>query len=495
MTSTQHPAPQPTPQLSACTIVPPYMLEAMAASDEPLLVEHAREALRHDAELRASRRTPTARPTGRRAPRRADVPKAHGAGPHRTISDAKGATTTPGTKIRGEGQAPSQDEAVNEAYDGLGATWELWSEAYSRDSLDGKGMPLLATVHYGRNYDNAFWDGSQMVFGDGDGVIFERFTKSLDVIGHELAHGVTEHTAGLLYQGQSGALNESISDVFGVLVKQRQLGQSAEQADWLVGADVLNPSVQGRALRDMRNPGTAYDDPRLGTDPQPAHMDAYVDTDDDNGGVHINSGIPNRAFVLAALAIGGNAWEDAGAVWYAVVSGDGIKADCDFATFAELTVAAAATAHGEGSAQQAAVRSAWEQVGVLGASVGSGEPAPGESVPGRDSAGDSEGDEQPTGEVPGVDARLLLRRTGGFAGQVRERQMALGELPERDARDWRHLLAAPTLQRIAATPQRSHPDAYTYSVVCDEVGCNVTVEEPHLPEAIHSLFERTLAHD
>ena len=226
-------------------------------------------------------------------------------------------------------------------------------------------MPLLATVHYGRNYDNAFWDGTQMVFGDGDGVIFEPFTKSLDVIGHELAHGVTEHTAGLLYQGQSGALNESISDVFGVLVKQKALGQSAAQADWLVGAELLNPSVKGRALRDMRNPGTAYDDPRLGKDPQPADMAHYVDTQDDNGGVHINSGIPNRAFVLAADAIGGNAWDAPGAIWYAVLSGDGIKADCDFATFAGLTVAAAATAHGDGSAEQEAVRSAWEQVGVL----------------------------------------------------------------------------------------------------------------------------------
>jgi hypothetical protein len=482
-----------------CTIVPPYILEALAASDEPTLAEHAREALQHDEQLRSSRRTPTARPTGRRAPRREDVtdeaPEAHGTGPHRTISDAKGTQTTPGTEVRAEGAAPSDDEAVNEAYDGLGATWELWSTAYGRDSLDGKGMPLLATVHYGRNYDNAFWDGSQMVFGDGDGVIFDRFTKSVDVIGHELAHGVTEHTAGLLYQGQSGALNESISDVFGVLVKQHQLGQSAEQADWLVGADLLTPSVKGRALRDMRNPGTAYDDPRLGKDPQPAHMDDVVDTDDDNGGVHINSGIPNRAFVLAALAIGGNAWEAAGSIWYAVVSGDGIKADCDFATFAALTVAAAGSAHGDGSAQQTAVRSAWEQVGVL--SEGSDAPDAG-SADEAGSAGRSAPAPIPGGDgdqAPGADAHVLLRRTGGFAGLVRERQLALGELPERDAKDWQHLLSAPTLQRIAASTERSHPDAYIYSVVCDEAGCDVTIQEPHLPEAIHSLFERTLADD
>ena len=412
--------------------------------------------------------------------------------------------------MRTEGQAETDDVAVTEAYDGLGATWQLWSEAYDRDSLDGKGMPLLATVHYGRNYDNAFWDGTQMVFGDGDGVVFERFTRSLDVIGHELAHGVTEHTAGLLYQGQSGALNESVSDVFGVLVKQRRLGQSAAQADWLVGAELLNASVHGRALRDMRNPGTAYDDPRLGTDPQPAHMDDYVNTRDDNGGVHINSGIPNRAFVLAALAIGGNAWEAPGAIWYAVLSGDGIRADCDFETFAGLTVAAAGTAHGEGSAAQLAVRSAWEQVGVLAARTEPSQPGePGASRLGRAGragwagwlpAGRA-GWRQPGGRVgpspgaPAADAWVLLRRTGGFAGLVRERRVALGELPERDARDWQHLLAAPTLQRIAAGAEGTHPDAYSYSVVCDEAGCDVTIEEPHLPEAIHSLFERTLRYD
>ncbi len=240
-------------------IVPPYMLEALAVSDEPAVAAHAREALRLDADLRAARRTPTARATGTRAPRRADLgdgaPGAHGTGPHRTIADAKNTQTLPGTTVRTEGQPPTGDVAATEAYDGLGATWSLWSQAYARDSLDGKGMPLLASVHYGRNYDNAFWDGTQMVFGDGDGVIFERFTKSLDVIGHELAHGVTEHTAGLLYQGQSGALNESVSDVFGVLVKQHSLGQDAAAADWLVGADLLNPSVQGRRAARHAQPG------------------------------------------------------------------------------------------------------------------------------------------------------------------------------------------------------------------------------------------------
>ena len=187
-----------------------------------------------------------------------------------------------------------------------------------------------------------------------------------------------------------------------------------------------------------------------------------------------------------------------------MLSGDGIRADCDFATFAGLTVAAAAAAHGEGSAQQLAVRSAWEQVGVLAASTEPSQPGeptePGEpGEPGQPVSRASRASRRSASRVPQgapvADAWVLLRRTGGFAGLVRERRVALGELPERDARDWQHLLAAPTLQRIAASTEGTHPDAYTYSVVCDEAGCDVTIEEPHLPEAIHSLFERTLRDD
>ncbi len=281
------------------------------------------------------------------------------------ISDAAGTQDLPGRVVRREGDPSTQDPAADEAYDGLGATWDLFSAAYGRNSLDGRGLPLLATVHYGRDYDNAFWDGTQMVFGDGDGRYFRRFTLSLDVIGHELTHGVTELTAGLTYRGQSGALNESVSDVFGSLVRQRALGQSAQQADWLIGAELFTDAVHGVALRSMKAPGTAYDDPALGKDPQPAHMDHYVQTSDDNGGVHINSGIPNHAFYLAATAIGGDAWAGAGRIWYAALTGPGISADCDFATFAGLTLAAALAEFGDGSPEVTAVESAWREVGVL----------------------------------------------------------------------------------------------------------------------------------
>lgn len=226
-------------------------------------------------------------------------------------------------------------------------------------------MPLDATVHFDRNYDNAFWNGQQMVFGDGDGTLFNRFTVSLDVIGHELTHGVTEKEAGLIYQGQSGALNESVSDVFGSMVKQYKLGQAAAAADWLIGAELLVPGPGRTALRSMKAPGTAYDDPILGKDPQPARMKDYVHTVSDNGGVHINSGIPNHAFYLAAVAIGGNAWERAGKIWYETLQDSRLRQNAGFRAFAKLTKSTADKLFGAGSAESKAVAAAWKDVGVL----------------------------------------------------------------------------------------------------------------------------------
>ena len=213
----------------------------------------------------------------------------------------------------------------------------------------------MATVHYEQDYDNAFWDGTQLVFGDGDGQVFGRFTKPIDVLGHELSHAVTQFTADLVYEGQSGALNESMSDVFGACIKQRHLGQDAASADWLVGEGIFLPGINGRALRSMSDPGTAYDDPQIGKDPQVGSMADFVVTTDDNGGVHLNSGIPNRAFVLAARAIGGETWSGAGQIWYAALT-SGLAADSDFATFAAATVS-------EAGEHAAAVQDAWDTVG------------------------------------------------------------------------------------------------------------------------------------
>jgi Zn-dependent metalloprotease len=284
--------------------------------------------------------------------------------PTRTIVDADNRPTVRGKVVRSEGDGPTGDSAVDQAYDGLGDTFEFYLQAYQRNSIDNEGLPLRGVVHYSRDYGNAFWDGHQMVFGDGDGEIFSSLTGSVDVIGHELTHGVTEDECGLAYLGQSGALNESISDVFGSLVKQHKKHQRADQANWLIGEDVFTPEIDGDALRSLKAPGTAYDDPLVGKDDQPAHMDDYVFTIRDNGGVHINSGIPNHAFYLAAVDLGGYAWERAGLIWYEAVRDPATTSRSTFTPFARTTVAAAQRLYGHGSDEEDAVRDAWNGVGV-----------------------------------------------------------------------------------------------------------------------------------
>ncbi|MET7660946.1 M4 family metallopeptidase [Streptomyces sp. NPDC055059] len=342
-----------------CTIVPPHILDKAARSGDPALSAPARRTLERDALERTRRRLTTV--IG--APSVAAPAGAVEHEPHRTVFDAGHRTELPGTKVRGEGDEPGKDATVNRAYAGLGATFELYREKFARDSIDGSGLPLNASVHFDNDYNNAFWNGEQMVFGDGDGEIFLDFTIPVDVIGHELTHGVTQYTANLAYFGQPGALNESVSDVFGSLIKQYSLGQSAADADWLIGAGLLAPRVTGKALRSMKAPGTAYDDDVLGKDPQPADMDHFVRTSSDNGGVHINSGIPNHAFYLLAVALGGNAWERAGQIWYDVLTGGELTQDASFADFAKLTVKAARTRFKDGEELES-VQKAWSQVGV-----------------------------------------------------------------------------------------------------------------------------------
>ena len=174
---------------------------------------------------------------------------------------------------------------------------------------------------------------------------------------------MTESEAGLIYFEQSGALNESLSDVFGSLVKQYQRQQTTDKADWIIGEGLLAKGIHGKGLRSMSQPGTAYDDPVLGKDPQPAHMKDFVHTQQDNGGVHINSGIPNHAFYLAASTLGGFAWEKAGYAWYDAVCDQSLAKDADFSAFARLTIR-----HGEkrsGKETAEAITQAWERVGVV----------------------------------------------------------------------------------------------------------------------------------
>lgn len=429
--------------------VPPYLLERLAAAGH----EGARDTLGVDDELRTAR---LRRASGTVLPAGVARSATPLGGPAWRVHDAKNGATLPGTVVLRPGDPVSGDPAVQEAVLGIEATLAMFAQEFGRDSYDGRGVRVDLTAHYRTRYDNAFWDGSHLVFGDGDGEVFERFTRAPDVLAHEFGHAVTERTAGLVYSDQSGALNESVSDVFAACLRQRLAGQGAAEGDWLVGADLFRPGVGARALRDMAAPGTAYDDPRLGKDPQVGHLDDYVHTDDDNGGVHLNSGIANKAFQLAAVAIGGESAAGAGAVWYRALSSGDVRPDADFAGFAAACVAAAGR-HAD------AVRDAWAQVGV---------------TPAQDS---------------GAGARVTVVRSGGLAGRrlhgsvdldastpaAHRVRATLARLDEADA--WRDVTCSAAV-----------PDAFTYRIECPHRE-PLMVGENDLTPPLADLVDQVLA--
>ncbi len=293
-------------------IMPPHMLEAIQVNGSDKQRKKAVDLLKDSDDFHQLRKS--AMPTGGF---KAAKVFSFGSikGPQREVYDGQKTNTLPGNAlVRTENSQPTADQEVEEAFEGSGDTFKLYADVYGRDSLDGNGMTLISTVHHRKKYDNAFWNGQQMAYGDGD--LFEPLTRSLSVIGHELSHGVVQFSGGLVYQDQSGALNEHFADVFGCLTEQFKKNQSAAEASWLVGAEIIGQNIQGDALRSMKEPGLAYDDHLLGKDPQPYHMSNFVITSRDNGGVHINSGIPNHAFYLLSMMLGGNAWDKAGHIWY-----------------------------------------------------------------------------------------------------------------------------------------------------------------------------------
>ncbi|MGZ6543775.1 MAG: M4 family metallopeptidase [Actinomycetota bacterium] len=292
-------------------------------------------------------------------------------GEQNTVYDVAGGGSQqlPGSRKRRQSDPPSDDVAVNQAWEGADETYRFYSDVLGRNSVDDRGMELVSSVHFGSDFDNAFWNGSQMVYGDGSGRIFVKggLTAAIDVIAHELTHGVTQYTAGLEYSSQPGALNESFSDVFGSIVKQRTLGQTVDQADWLIGGGILGTAFTKNktALRSMKAPGTAND-----FDRQPSDMSQYVDLPDDDdprhdhGGVHINSGIPNHAFYRVAMTLGGNSWDRAGKIWFHALT-QGLQSDADFHAAAEATVSAAAELFPESGEESDAVQQAWKEMRVL----------------------------------------------------------------------------------------------------------------------------------
>ncbi|WP_088087573.1 M4 family metallopeptidase [Bacillus sp. OV166] len=339
-----------------CFVIPNYILENLAQNE----VEEARISLAKSRQVRRRRILKDYDINGVVALTDAR-PGPHGESA-RHVYDCKGGTQLRLTEVMKEGDRSSKDNVVNHAYDYSGVVRDYFKNVLHRDSIDNHGLDLILNVHYGHNFMNAFWDGDEMVFGDGDGQIFINFANSLDVIGHELAHGVTQFTCGLEYDGQSGALNEHISDVFGIAIKQHYLKQTASDADWLIGADIMGPTLKGQALRSMKTPGTAFDNKLMGKDLQPDHMRNYYQGDRDHHGVHINSGIPNKAFYLVSMEIG---TDKAALIWYNAIRK--LFATADFNQFVNTVIKAAHRLADRGECPNTAaktVESAFKAVGL-----------------------------------------------------------------------------------------------------------------------------------
>ncbi len=343
-----------------CSIVPPYLLKKLAENPDPRIRDRA------IATLEATDRARTVRSAMARTLNVASPAAAVPTQKVRRVFDCQDTSDLSRQLVMQEGGQLPADVAVQEAYDYAGVTWDFYNSIFNRNSIDNRGLTVVSSVHYSENgagFDNALWNGQQMIYGDG-GELFGRMTQCLDVVGHELTHGVTQYSAGLPYQGQSGALNESMSDVFGVVVRQWHEQQSdPATANWLVGEGLL---LAGGALRSMKAPGTANPD-----DPQPAHMKDYVNLPNspqgDYGGVHYNSGIPNHAFYLAAVAIGKPAWETAARIWYITLT-QRLKGDTDFQKCAYETISVARDFFDDDTAKK--VSQAWIDVGVITAAIG-----------------------------------------------------------------------------------------------------------------------------
>lgn len=336
--------------------LPPHVIDRLAESADPEIRRLGMEALANDAAARAMRSTLAMMPMMSAIPSPAGTK-------HRLVYDMKSRQSPlPGKLMRSEGNPPVTDPAVNEAYDYSGVVYDFYKEVFNRNSLDDRGMSLISSVHLGRKYNNAFWNGEQMAYGDGDGKIFIGFTKGLDVVGHELTHGVVSNTSNLDYQDEPGALNEHFADAIGETIQQWQFRHDVNQSDWRMGENIMGPGVSAKCLRTFKAEKAYENDPLLGTDPQPKHIKDKYTGSSDNGGVHINSGIPNHAFYLVAMEIGGNTWEKTGKIWYQTLKN--LNSRSQFQEAASMTHMVAGSMFGAGSLEQKAVKNGWSAVGI-----------------------------------------------------------------------------------------------------------------------------------
>ncbi|MBE5322283.1 M4 family metallopeptidase [Pedobacter sp. MR2016-19] len=273
-----------------------------------------------------------------------------------TLFDCQQHNTLPGVAI--SSPQTSADPTCTRAFNYTTAVANFYQTVFGRHSIDDAGMAMISSIHYSVNYNNAFWNGGQMTYGDGDGNIFIDFTKGNDVIAHELTHGVTQYTLGLNYANESGGLNESISDVFGTMFRQWEANQDFTTADWLIGSDIMGPGATLRGftcLRDMAAPGAKHC-----LSPQPNHYSKYKPGMDP----HESSGIPNFAFYTAAKTLGGNSWLTAGKIWYQAVAGFGTSPNMTMKQFANRTRSVAKSLFTGQKSVISAIDSAWKSVGL-----------------------------------------------------------------------------------------------------------------------------------
>ncbi|WP_322905967.1 M4 family metallopeptidase [Paenibacillus sp. SGZ-1009] len=264
---------------------------------------------------------------------------------------ASNRTSLPGSTVTSS-SSTFNDPASVDAHAYAQKVYDFYKSNFGRNSIDGNGLAIRSTTHYSTRYNNAFWNGTQMVYGDGDGSQFIAFSGDLDVVGHELTHGVTEYTANLEYYGQSGALNEAISDMF---------GNTIEGKNWMIGDAIYTPGISGDALRYMDNPEKGG---------QPARMADYKNTSADNGGVHTNSGIPNKAFYLLAqggtfdgVNVNGIGRSQAIQIVYRALTYY-LTSTSNFSNYRSALVQASTDLYGASSAQTTAVKNSLSAVGI-----------------------------------------------------------------------------------------------------------------------------------
>lgn len=347
------------PGCCSCFIVPKRVLERFSKDKE--LSEELRRYFADAAKLedewrktrvqaaKLMRMTRDALPTGLTA-------AASAAAPNVLVFDCQNGTSLPGVPV--SNPASSTDASAQRAFKETTSVITFYQSVFGRNSLDNAGMTLVSSIHFSVKYNNAAWNGSQMLYGDGDGRIFVDFTKSNDVIGHELTHGVTQFTSAFAYRNEAGGLNESMSDVFGSMFRQWSANQTVTAADWLIGKDIIGPVAKARGLtclRDMANPAASHC-----LAPQPTKFSQYRNGMDP----HDSSGIPNLAFYKAAMAIGGKSWDKAGKIWYQALTGFPPSPNMKMSAFARRTRSLATSLFPADPGVFTAVDNAWTAVGL-----------------------------------------------------------------------------------------------------------------------------------